>query len=162
MSFTTRPATTADAAAIAAIYNEGIVDRVGTFETEPRTPEQIVAWFVQRWQLETTFEEARAHLGLETQRQWNDLAIARTTPILLGLFSFVTLLADRLHAREGIPVRQAAWYVKELPTFSDALAAVRRELWRYGAFSMSPDETPVEKLPLLLLERFGDLLCYAQ
>jgi hypothetical protein len=102
------------------------------------TPEQIVAWFVQRWQLETTFEEARAHLGLETQRQWNDLAIARTTPVLLGLFSSVTLLADRLHAWEGIPVRQAAWYVKELSTFSDALAAVRRELWRYWAFPYRP------------------------
>jgi hypothetical protein len=146
-----------------------IRDPRGHFDTQARLstdraapPEPIVAGFVQRWQWETTLEEARAHRGLETQRQWNDLAIARTTSVLLGLFSFVTLLADRLHAREGIPVRQAAWYVKELPTFSEALAAVRRALWRYGAFSMSPEEMPVEKLPLLLLERFGDLLCYAQ
>ena len=43
-------------------------------------PPQIVRWFVLRWQLEVTFREVRAHLGVETQRQWSDLAIARTTP----------------------------------------------------------------------------------
>jgi hypothetical protein len=124
-------------------------------------PEQILSWFVLRWQMETTFEEVRAHLGVETQRQWNDLAIARTTPVLLGLFSLVTLLADRQYAREEIEVRQAAWYIKERATFSDALASVRRQLWPSAVSAMLPPESEVQKLPLLLLERFADTLCYA-
>ncbi len=82
-----------------------------------------------RWQLEVTFEEARAHLGVETQRQWSDLAIVRTTPALLGLFSLVTLFAHHLLQGNALPVRQAAWYQKALPTFSDTLAFVRQQLW---------------------------------
>jgi hypothetical protein len=78
-----------------------------------------------RWQLEVTFQEARTHLGLETQRQWSDLAIAGTTPTLLGPFSVVTLLAHKLDAEAGLPVRQASWYRKTQPTFGDALALVR-------------------------------------
>jgi hypothetical protein len=90
--------------------------------------EDIVRWFVQRWQLEMTFEEVRRHLGVETQRQWSKRAIARTTPILLALFSLVTVLADRLIAGRAMPVRTSAWYRKARPTFSDALALVRRQL----------------------------------
>ena len=79
--------------------------------TDPaRDPAQIVAWFVRRWQVEVTFQEARAHLGVETQRQWSDKAIARTTPCLLALFSIVTLLAARLPARERRQIAAAAWY----------------------------------------------------
>jgi hypothetical protein len=77
-------------------------------------PVQIIEWFVLRWQLEVTFEEVRAHLGVETQRQWSDWAIARTTPALLGLFSLVTLLAHQSRQRGKLPVRQAAWYTKSL------------------------------------------------
>ncbi len=101
-------------------------------------PEQILTWFVQRWQLEVTFEEARRHLGVETQRQWSDRAIARTTPALLGLFSLVTLLADRPLRSGGPPLRQAAWYQKTQPTFVDALATVRRQLWAAADFSPVP------------------------
>jgi hypothetical protein len=93
-------------------------------------PTQIVSWFVRRWCVEVTFQEARAHLGIETQRQWSDKAIGRTTPCLLALFSIVTLLAARLPARERRYITSAAWYRKPQPTFSDALAAVRRSLWR--------------------------------
>ena len=100
-------------------------------------PEQILKWFVMRWQLEVTFHEVRDHLGVETQRQWSDWAIARTTPALLGLFSLVTLLANT-HAQKGkIPIRQAAWYCKPLPTFSDALALVRQEIWQHRYFQLS-------------------------
>ena len=95
-----------------------------------RTPEQILAWFVRRWQLEVTFQETRAHLGVETQRQWSDLAITRTTPALLGLFSLVTLLAARLGPVERSLATGSAWYRKSRPTFSDTLAAVRRHIWR--------------------------------
>ena len=92
------------------------------------SPTQILEWFARRWQMEVTFEETRAHLGVETQRQWSDLAIARTTPTLLGLFSFVTILAHHLQANFSWKVRQTIWYSKPLPTFSDALALVRRFL----------------------------------
>jgi DDE superfamily endonuclease len=97
-------------------------------------PVQIVKWFVLRWQLEVTFREVREHLGVETQRQWSDKAIVRTTPALLGLFSLVTLLAH-CHVRRGkLPMRQAVWYVKPRPTFSDALALVRQHLWQHLCF----------------------------
>ena len=99
--------------------------------TDPaRDPEQIVSWFVRRWCVEVTVQETRAHLGIETQRQWSDKAIARTTPCLLALFSIVTLLASKLSPRERRRVATAAWYAKPRPTFADALAAVRRALWR--------------------------------
>jgi hypothetical protein len=94
------------------------------------TPEQILAWVVMRWSVEVTFEEARAHLGLETQRQWSDQAIARTTPVLLALFSLVTMLALKLSSGGQIPVPATAWYHKAEPTFADCLALVRRHLWR--------------------------------
>jgi hypothetical protein len=83
-----------------------------------------------RWSVEVTFEEARTHLGLETQRQWSGLAIARTTPVLLGLFSLVTVLALQLSGDGQIPVPVTAWYHKDEPTFSDCLALVRQHLWR--------------------------------
>ena len=125
------------------------------------TPVQVVKWFVLRWRVEVTFQEARAHLGVETQRQWSDLAIARTTPALLGLFSLVTLLADRSTRRGKLPVRQEAWYVKPLPTFSDALAVVRHRLWRGQDFHTSLSDTDMVKIPRLLLKRFTEALCYA-
>ncbi len=124
------------------------------------TPEQIIAWFVRRWQIETTFEEVRRHLGVETQRQWSPLAIARTTPVLLGLFSLVTLLAHPHLREESGPIRQAAWYRKRAPTFADALAVVRREIWAQGTFRTSSDDAEMVKVPRALLERFTETLCY--
>jgi len=124
-------------------------------------PVQILQWFVLRWQLEVTFHAVRTHLGVETQRQWSDLAIARTTPALLGLFSVVTLLADRSVMRGTLPIRQAAWYSKQLPTFSDALAVVRHQLWQSMAFHTSPSDTDVANVPCSLLNRLTEALCYA-
>jgi DDE superfamily endonuclease len=94
------------------------------------SPEQILAWVVMRWSVEVTLEESRAHLGVETQRQWSDKAIARTTPVLLALFSLVTVLASKLSQNEPMPVPVTAWYHKAEPTFADCLALVRRHLWR--------------------------------
>jgi len=94
------------------------------------TPGQILPWVVMRWSVEVTFEEARAHLGLETQRQWSGQAIARTTPILFALFSLVTVLALKVSHGGQIPVPATAWYRKAEPTFADCLAAVRQHLWR--------------------------------
>jgi hypothetical protein len=124
-------------------------------------PAQILAWFVQRWQLEVTLEECRAHLGMETQRQWNDLAIARTTPALLALFSLVTLLAQRVLGDGACPVRTAAWYTKAQPTFSDTIALVRRYLWTQTDFPLSSPETEAQKVPKALVNHLADLLCYA-
>jgi hypothetical protein len=124
-------------------------------------PMQILQWFVMRWQEEVTFREVRTHLGVETQRQWSDLAIARTTPTLLGLFSLVALLADQSTICCKLPIRQAAWYCKPLPTFSDALAVVRDQLWQAMAFHISPSATDMAKVPRILLKRFTEALCYA-
>ncbi|HEV2460869.1 MAG TPA: hypothetical protein VGS80_21160, partial [Ktedonobacterales bacterium] len=113
-----------------------IRDPLGKFPTQAllctdlnASPQQILAWFVQRWQLEVTFHALRAYLGMETQRQWTPLAIARTTPALLGLFSLVTLLAHPAMTDHSLSLPHAAWYIKPLPTFADALALVRRRLW---------------------------------
>jgi hypothetical protein len=124
-------------------------------------PLQIVSWFVLRWQVEVTFEETRAHLGLETQRQWNNLAIARTTPAILGLFSLVALLANEPSLRKAGLIRQAAWYVKDRPTFSDALAWVRYHLWTHGGFCTLNDRPDDPKLGRALTERLTQTLCYA-
>jgi hypothetical protein len=126
-----------------------------------RDPVQIVGWFVRRWQLEVTFQEARTHLGIETQRQWSDKAIARTTPCLLALFSIVTLLASRLPAHERRQVARAAWYHKPQPTFSDALAAVRRAIWREQAFVTSPRRSHSTKLRTALPDAWAYALCHA-
>jgi DDE superfamily endonuclease len=124
-------------------------------------PVQILTWFIQRWQLETTFEEARAHLGLETPRQWNDRSVSRTTPALLGLYSMVTLMATRLIGDKEAPVRMTTWYQKQQATFSDTIALVRRCLWGIDHFPISHAPTGVVKIPRSLLERFTDALCYA-
>jgi hypothetical protein len=124
------------------------------------TPEQMLPWFVRRWTMEVTFEEARAHLGMETQRQWNARAIARTTPALLGLYSIVTLTAHLLIEKGTTCVRSTAWYRKTRPTFADALALVRRQLWDHLHFSMSHQETDMINIPRALFERFIDAVCY--
>lgn len=94
------------------------------------SPERIIELYIQRWNLEVTFEEVREHLGVETQRQWSDKAIARTTPILMSLYTFVCLIANRLHEETPIEVAQTAWYTKTDATFSDLIKAVRKVLWK--------------------------------
>jgi hypothetical protein len=124
-------------------------------------PKQIVEWFVLRWQSEVTFHEVRTHLGVETQRQWSDRAIVRTTPALLGLFSLITLLANRSARRGKLPIRQSAWYTKRSATFSDALALVRHRLWCELDFSLSGSLSDVSKMPQTVLERITQALCYS-
>ena len=126
-----------------------------------QSPTQIVTAFVHRWQVEVTFQEVRTHLGVETQRQWADLAIARTTPTLLGLFSVVTLLAHSLSAHQTLTPRQTAWYAKTTPTFADALASVRSHLWRHSHFSLSQKDYDLIQIPRPLFECLTDTLCYA-
>ena len=101
--------------------------------------ERVLAIYVRRWQIEVTFQEARAHLGVETQRQWSDLAIERTTPALLGLYSLICLWAGDILATTDSPFR-AAWYKKSVFTFSDAIAAVRTRIWLHCIFQRSPPD----------------------
>jgi hypothetical protein len=125
-------------------------------------PQEIVSWFVMRWQLEVTFQEARRHLGFETQRQWSDMAIRRTTPALLGLFSLIALFAHRWRRQaSGTFRRQASWYRKRHPTFADALALVRKELWAGATFYGSPAQTDTIKVPRAFVERLTEAVCYA-
>ena len=125
-------------------------------------PGQVIEWFVLRWQQEVTFQQVRTHLGVETQRQWSDLAIARTTPVLFGLFSWVTLAANALRDGQAVPVRSAAWYPKSLPTFSDAIALVRRNLWSCpDVFGISPSQPDIQILAHPMVDRFIKSLCYA-
>jgi hypothetical protein len=127
-------------------------------------PKKILRWFVMRWQLEVTFQEMRRHLGFETQRQWSELAIRRTTPALMGLFSLITLFAHgRMVQASGVFRRQAGWYHKAHPTFADALALVRKELWaqEQRTFCGSCAETDTIKVPRAFVERLTDAVCYA-
>ncbi len=132
---------------------------------------QILTWYAMRWSVEVTFAESRRHLGVETQRQWSDLAIQRTTPLLFGLFSLVTLWAAELAAKTAtLPVLGAAWYNKLDPTFSDALAVVRRILWAEEAarpilwrddFPTWRSRARTAEKPRPLQQRLADLMSYA-
>ena len=125
------------------------------------TPAQILDWFVKRWQIEVTFEEARAHLGMETQRPWSAKAIARTTPAILALYSLVALQARQLRVHQGMPVRQAAWYWKDCATFSDTIALVRRWLWHTDYLSICEKPPDIMEIPTALFLRLTDTLSYA-
>ena len=149
-----------------------IRDPEGHFETQAllctdleAAPERMITHFVKRWQMEATFWEARQQLGFETQKHWSDRAIGRTAPAMLALFSVVSLLAHRYMAKgEGASsVRRTAWYEKSQPTFSDALALVRRELWvaEQRSFCGSAAQTETVEIPREFIERLTDAVCYA-
>jgi hypothetical protein len=111
-------------------------------------PEHIINWFVLRWNVEVTFEEVRAHLGVETQRQWSDKAIERTTPLLMGLYSLVTLIGLKMNEGKIIFVQEkTSWYNKngEL-TFSDIITAVRKSILTEKYFSKSEKEDDLLKI----------------
>ncbi len=142
-------------------------DGAGVFEpqafvctNEAADPLDILRFFVRRWSVEVTFAEVRRHLGVESQRQWSDRAIARTTPSLLALFSLVTLWANALSTRGLVRPRRAAWYAKAEVTFSDALAAVRCQLWSAEPSSTSPRDGDVAKIPRSLLSRLTQAACH--
>jgi DDE superfamily endonuclease len=124
-------------------------------------PQDILAWFVCRWQVEVTFEEVRAHCGVETQRQWSDKAILRSTPALLGLFSIITLFTHELSKSGKLKIRTAAWYPKAIPTFSDAIAAVRREIWAHQISFMSRPRRDHIEIPQHIWHRMQNALAYA-
>ena len=119
----------------------------------------IVTDCMKRWSAEVTFEESRAHLGRETQRQWSDLAIERTTPCLFGLSSLIALLGQNLSPNGNVPLQQAAWYRKQQATFSDVLFAIRQHLWGDFSSSTSPQNPDVILLPRSDLARLVHAAC---
>jgi hypothetical protein len=120
----------------------------------------IITDVVKRWSIEVTFEESRAHLGVETQRQWNDLAIERTTPALFGLFSLIVLFSQALHPDGQLPFPQCAWYHKTEACFSDLLALVRRALWANFNYQTSAVDPDMLLIPRADLERLAYAVCY--
>ncbi|MCI0353165.1 MAG: transposase [Acidobacteriales bacterium] len=140
----------------------GELDPKAYFTTDPiQTAVEVVETFVLRWTIEVTFEESRAHIGIETQRQWSDLAIERTTPCLFGLYSLVALLANALHPDGKVPIQQTAWYEKKEATFSDVLATVRRHLWGNFNYLTSPHDPHVRLIPEADLMRLAHAVCYS-
>lgn len=123
-------------------------------------PRDVLDCFNRRWAMETTYEEARAHLGVETQRQWSDPAVFRTTPLLLGLYSVVTLYVHQNAERFALSPRRAAWYPKPAPTFADALARLRRHLW-FERIVMSAKSTDMTEPIAPELQGILDAVCYA-
>jgi hypothetical protein len=122
---------------------------------------EIVAEFIKRWSIEATFEESRAQLGIETQRQWSDLAIERSTPCLFGLYTLVALMGRALHPSGEVPVRTSAWYSKSEATFSDVLAAVRRHLWSTISFEKSASAADHIKISRCDYNRLIEAVCYS-
>ena len=114
---------------------------------------EIINFFIRRWTVEVTFQEVRTHLGVETQRQWSDLSIARTTPVLMGLFSITTLFANQLNKQSQLTTNTASWYQKTTPTFSDAIASVRYQIWRKQKFLTSHFGADVDNLNAKLFKQ---------
>ena len=123
--------------------------------------EQILAYFSRRWAMEVTLEEARVHLGVETQRQWSDQAIARTTPVLLALFSVVALWADQLYKQQVLNMEQTAWYRKQHITFSDAIAAVRSAIYKQANNDTCTPDMDMLLIPKQLWEQLTTLITRA-
>jgi len=121
------------------------------YSTDPSLrPQAIIGHYTGRWNIETTFQEARSHLGLETTRGWCAQTVLRAAPCLLGLYTVVALLFDALpeSKRSGA----VSWPGKQGATFSDAMRSVRRWLWAEGVFAQSEGGTAIEKLPKPLRE----------
>jgi DDE superfamily endonuclease len=140
----------------------GALESRAYFSTQPDDdPAWVVGEFAKRWAIEVTFAESRAHLGVETQRQWSDRAIEREPPCLLGLYSVVALLTRAVAAGSGVPVRVAAWYRKSGATFADGLAAVRRHLWAVEDFCEPEADPRFARILRSDLDRLANAACYA-
>jgi hypothetical protein len=125
------------------------------------TAKDILSQVILRWNVEVTFEELRSHLGFETQREWSDLAIARTTPALFGLYSVVVLMALQLVKSNAMVIQNCAWYKKTEATFSDVIALVRRHIWHARNYMNSTRKLDLTNFDEDFLEMLLDVVCYA-
>jgi hypothetical protein len=116
------------------------------FTTDPNlTPAAVIGYYCGRWNIETTFQEARCCLGLESTRGWCRKTVLRAGPCLLGLYSVVAILFDALP--EAKRAGGVSWPGKATVTFSDALCAVRRWLWAETILPQAGDDAALDKLP---------------
>jgi hypothetical protein len=132
------------------------------YSTDPTLdPATIISWFTARWPIETTFQELRAHLGLETTRQRTEKSVTRTGPCLFGLFSVVCLIyAEHRKTRSPRPAC-TDWYVKSEPTFADAITTVRRLFWKKTVFQQASHKDAFAKVPARLRNWLLDSLTRA-
>lgn len=111
------------------------------------SPAAIIAAYVRRWSLETTFQEVREHLGLETLRNRCHKAIARGVPLLLSLYTLIVLAATRRPKSRALEPMGMPWYIKTNLTFSDLLTQQRRGLFQEMITEASGSETGEFILP---------------
>jgi len=135
------------------------------FATDPhQAPPTIISDFVKRWRgpsgREVTFEEGRAHLGIETQRQWSDLAIERSTPARFGLFTRIVLMTYALYPDGHLPLPQAAWYPKTHASFHDLLILVRRRIWLHLLFQTEALSPELRLITSAQVEHLLSAVCY--
>ena len=120
---------------------------------ERMTAKQIIETYTRRWNVETTFQEMRSYVGLETTRGWKRETVLRAAPCLFGLYSVVVCLylmtPEKYKAKGGV-----RWTGKQEVTFSDAMTAVRKWLWVEWVFASAGQKQTFENLP----EEFQDLL----
>ncbi len=128
--------------------------------TPTADPVEMIRAYMQRWPLEVTLEESRAHLGIETHRQWSDRAVERSTPALLGLYSLITLCGQALYPQGDVPIARSTWYPKRTATFSDVLASVRQALWQAEGFCISAETPDIRILRATTLDRLLYAVCY--
>ena len=128
-------------------------DRTGThrdsylFSTDlALTAQQVIETYTGRWSIETTFQELRAYLGLETTRGWKERTVLRAAPCLFGLYSVVALLYAALPAETDQP-GAVTYRGKTEVAFSDAITAVRRQLWLEGVFESHGQTEVFQNLP---------------
>jgi hypothetical protein len=121
----------------------------------------IVSYYTQRWTIEVTFQKVRAHLEFDTPLQRVANSVQRMAPLLLGLFSLVTLIYHQHCLLSGSPPASRPWYDKAEPAFSDALEFVRRLLWTETVFHRGPLAPAFEKNPLKLKNTLLNILCQA-
>lgn len=129
------------------------------FTTDPTLEmRKLIEWYTWRWSIETTFQELRAHLGLESARGWCRNTVLRWSPCQFGLFTIVSLIYHGHQQRHGLAPKVRKGYVKTQPTFSDAMSTVRRLFWRETIFAHPRFAKTVEKIPRRFRERLFDYL----
>jgi hypothetical protein len=130
-----------------------VQDRTGTHRDEyffttdtGMTAAALIETYTGRWNIETTFQELRSYLGLETTRGWCQNTVLRAEPCLFGLYTVVALLYAALPA-QAARQRVVDWPGKHGVTFSDAITAVRRWLWQEWVFAIPGHSEAFAKLP---------------
>lgn len=139
---------------------EGSFPPAAYFASREMPPAALLSTYVLRWNLEVTFAEVRANLGFETQRGWADKTIERSTPCLFGIFSLVVLLVKQLHPI-ALPIRRTVWYDKAQASFSDALAAVRVQLWTHQKYQNSTPDPQMRLIPQPIWNALLQAVCYS-